>query len=130
MSLRKVRLKDYKKIYESENEQDKVFQQHLEDAMQRIEDGEMPEDVFDVDGDWGSGCLRIKLDDMYNMLTYDRKSGKYNLLFDKWYGLYFICLSLTLTITSRTIFNETGKSRCSSSFPKFPKFSKKMFNVA
>ena len=85
MSLKKVKLKDYKKIYESENEQDKVFQQHLDDAMQRIEDGEMPEDVFDVDGDWGSGCLRIKLDDVYNMLTYDRKSGKYNLLFNKWY---------------------------------------------
>ena len=53
--------------------------------MKRINGGEMPEDVFNVDGDWGSGCLRIKLDDKYNMLTWDRSTKQYRLLFDKWY---------------------------------------------
>ena len=44
-------------------------------------------------------------------------------------GMAFISFAcpITLTITSRTIFNETGDSRCSCSFPKF---SKKVFSVA
>lgn len=85
MSVRNIKLNDYKSINESEEVSDKEFQKHLDDAMKRINDGEMPEDVFDVDGDWGSGCLRIKLDDKYNMLTWDRSTKQYNLLFDKWY---------------------------------------------
>lgn len=85
MSVRNIKLNDYKSLNESEEVSDKEFQEHLEDAMKRINGGEMPEDVFNVDGDWGSGCLRIKLDDKYNMLTWDRSTKQYRLLFDKWY---------------------------------------------
>ena len=87
MSIKRIKISDYKRINESEEtSSDKEFQEHLDDAMNRINnEGELPEDVFDVDGDWGSGCLRIKLDGKYNMLTYDRASRKYNLLFDEWY---------------------------------------------
>ena len=87
MSIKRIKISDYKRINESEeSSSDKEFQEHLDDAMNRINnEGELPEDVFNVDGDWGSGCLRIKLDDKYNMLTYDRASRKYNLLFDEWY---------------------------------------------
>lgn len=87
MSIKRIKISDYKRINESEEASlDKEFQEHLDDAMNRINnEGELPEDVFDVDGDWGSGCLRIKLDGKYNMLTYDRASRKYSLLFDEWY---------------------------------------------
>lgn len=87
MSIKRIKISYYKRINESEEASlDKEFQEHLDDAMNRINnEGELPEDVFDVDGDWGSGCLRIKLDDKYNMLTWDRASRKYNLLFDEWY---------------------------------------------
>lgn len=85
MSVRNIKLNDYKSLNESEEVSDKEFQEHLEDALKRINGGEMPEDVFNVDGDWGSGCLRIKLDDKYNMLTWDRSTKQYRLLFDKWY---------------------------------------------
>ena len=87
MSIKRIKISDYKRINESEETlSDKEFQEHLDDAMNRINnEGELPEDVFDVDGDWGSGCLRIKLDGKYNMLTYDRASRKYSLLFDEWY---------------------------------------------
>lgn len=87
MSIKRIKISDYKRINESEEaSSDKEFQEHLDDAMNRINnEGELPEDVFNVDGDWGSGCLRIKLDDKYNMLTWDRTSRKYNLLFDEWY---------------------------------------------
>lgn len=87
MSIKRIKISDHKRINESEEtSSDKEFQEHLDDAMNRINnEGELPEDVFDVDGDWGSGCLRIKLDNKYNMLTWDRASRKYNLLFDEWY---------------------------------------------
>ena len=87
MSIKRIKISDYKRINESEEaSSDKEFQEHLDDAMNRINnEGELPEDVFDVNGDWGSGCLRIKLDGMYNMLTWDRSTKQYRLLFDKWY---------------------------------------------
>ena len=87
MSLKRIKISDYKRINESEEESlDKEFQEHLDNAMNRINnEGELPEDVFSVDGDWGSGCLRIKLDGNYNMLTWDRSTKQYSLLFDKWY---------------------------------------------
>lgn len=94
MSIKRIKISDYKRINESEEaSSDKEFQEHLDDAMNRINnEGELPEDVFDVDGDWGSGCLRIKLDDKYNMLTWDRATKQYSLLFNDWYdgmGLFF-----------------------------------------
>lgn len=87
MSIKRIKISDYKRINESEDaSSDKEFKEHLDDAMNRINnEGELPEDVFSVDGDWGSGCLRIKLDDKYNMLTWDRSTKQYSLLFDKWY---------------------------------------------
>ncbi len=86
MSVRNIKLNDYKNLNESEESSDKEFQEHLDDAMNRINnEGELPEDVFNIDGDWNYGCLRIKLDDEHNMLTWDRSTKQYRLLFDKWY---------------------------------------------
>ena len=83
MSYSNIEIKNVKSIFESETINNEIFNKHLNTAWKRIENGDDPEDVFNIDGYWHLGGIRVELDGRYNWLWMTRDG--YSLLSDEWY---------------------------------------------